>query len=156
RHIKFIVDCKPLLDGPITPRLSLQPRRLAQRLIHACLPARPFSLEAGYHLGIEAQGNRNLRVPGLWAPSHVPAHLLGQGREGLGKRPGLGELCVSGLRRIRIAGDHRLNPGFAERLSGHSSPLSFRLAGRIEITETPSAPRTAKTTAIVPSASRPI
>jgi len=90
------------------------------------------------------------------------SHPFGQGRKCIDKGDSLGHLRIGGLRRVRIVGDHLLDTGLLRvgdglwRFVGHDGLLSLRLAGRMEITESPCVPSAANTTARVSSFRRPI
>ncbi|ABI93486.1 hypothetical protein RD1_D0005 (plasmid) [Roseobacter denitrificans OCh 114] len=134
----------------------------SQHFVDPALPPRTRGLELGDDLLVQPDRHGYLWVCRPGAPADVLAHFLGESGKGLRERPSLRHLRVRDLRRIRITGDQLLNPGlfgigdWRVLLVRHSRLLSLRLAGRIEITETPSVPRRAKTTAMVPSSRRPI
>lgn len=71
-----------------------------------------------------------------------------------GEGPNLGQLVVRCFGRLGVAGDHMLDLIFAQVLSAHNSLLSLGLAERIKITDAPSVPSAAKTTATVPPTRR--
>jgi hypothetical protein len=97
-------------------------------------------------------------------PARTPFCALRQSRKQFRKWSKPADLLVSQLRIVRITGDHSLNFRLfivrqralcREFLQRHRL-RSFRLAGRMEITEMASAPNGLKTTVIVISAHSPI
>src|SRR5690606_1239670 len=114
------------------------------------LPTRTRGAVSGYDIRIQTQCNLLLRVWRQW-PSGA-ADICGQFRQNLGKG-----LC--GL-EIRLSPFGIIGNGFPICFGitatgfkfgfqlGHSKPLSFRLAGRIEMIDRASVPRGRKTTAM--------
>ncbi len=117
--------------------------------VHARLPARAGLPEMIDHICVQSQGHWQLYRVCLRATAKVLAHSGGEVWKHLGKGPCGGKFRFACLWCIRVKGWR--GPEWRFPRSGHSSLLSLWLAGRMETTESPSAPSTVKTTAIVPA-----